>query len=1181
MKTLRFGLLAALALSVPALAIAQTPLGYMVVQGQNVMDSTGTKVVNGTISFTPVTNSGVPISYQAYQAPGGVQGGQVTKTAVTALVTNGGFVIQLADTSLTNPANVCYSATVTDNVSGQSLLGAGYGCYQPAGAGSYVSSGLCTARTVSVGGYCNFDLFTPNLTALVVQQVGATGPAGPAGPAGTFNFTGSWKASTAYTAGSSYVDANTLYIVATGYTSGGSFGSTDTTNSISLGAVSPAGPAYAVQIANSTVTGPASDPSITINPTTHTFSTGGGAGCFPQISATIPCFYMQPHAAIPTAWTADVYSAAAFLASLNGASLTALSAETTRAEAAEGAETTRAEAAEATRLASSGALAAILPGATTTGAGGSEVTSLPGTLDVPQANLSELELANTYTIAAGANQIPAASTFASDTYDPVVIVTDGATQCDTTVGGGIFDVPMFSDGASWHAMVSCGGGGGGGTEGGNGGTGSVAAVQETMILSASQSTYPVVITGTGSKPGKKVLTNCATGYASGALTPSGEPDGHRYCTSGDETSGTGAGGPSYGTITLTQSGSGSISPGNGNNAGGTDAPLDITSNYGLTSYDSICAGDPTAILSTGVAGLAPPPCTANSSALLQTTTDGTYAAASTLFPTSWPTSFCSTADHLFRDGYFNIDFTKTNRLEFDDNMQCPPYYGFGMSYNVATSQFDFDPQGGKYTGHSSGASGCASQWCPMHLSPVGGGTTLSTITLVSNHWYHFRRYEHRAAMGVVGSSTVPTLFYDQLCLADVTAGATAFTCYNLVDPNNSNKQPEGYETNYTWPQAFDTQWQTYPTAVNQTTSLEVENDTLIAYKLAAGSTTGSYTEQIADIGEFDFDNSASLTANTDASAGDTTAITAVSTPAFESTVVESGAGAAQFAAAVTYYKATFPVTESSFYSRFYLNTPSLSTDASGASRIFEIVNGAGSNLFELYINDSAKTITAEDLADSATCSVTTTALTAALTTTNLNYIDVYWSAGTSSSTGAYTILFNGAAPADTNCTQTGVNTGWTGTYIGATGAWFGYITDTGSAQNWSIEMDNVGFSDASAFLGAVTQGGTTQSYQPYMPGVASDGANGEVIQKDLTVGGGLNQAAANAFAGQCTMSSATTCTLTLSQAYNSAPMCWANPAAATYTGGMAWCAASGVTVTVTAPTSNSLKWNVMTVGNPN
>lgn len=83
----------------------------------------------------------------------------------------------------------------------------------------------------------------------------------------------------------------------------------------------------------------------------------------------------------------------------------------------------------------------------------------------------------------------------------------------------------------------------------------------------------------------------------------------------------------------------------------------------------------------------------------------------------------------------------------------------------------------------------------------------------------------------------------------------------------------------------------------------------------------------------------------------------------------------------------------------------------------------------------------------------------------------------------------------------------------------------------------------------------------------------------------LAQYAAKSFAGSCKMSGNTSCTfaLTTSTGYYHTPLGFASPQGP-YTGGQASCvAASGAapTVTITAPTPNSLTWNCMLIGNPN
>jgi hypothetical protein len=168
-----FALAFGMALALPSTASATVPLGYVQLSGSNLQDSTGTLLANATISFAPVNNAGQPISYQ-------VNGhGQAMFIPVYALVTNGAFTVLIADSSLTNPVNVCYSVSVVNNVSGQSVLGGGYNCLQPSGSGLAVTGGnpWCTAAG-SYGGTCNFDLYVPNEAGLVVEQPGTPGATG-------------------------------------------------------------------------------------------------------------------------------------------------------------------------------------------------------------------------------------------------------------------------------------------------------------------------------------------------------------------------------------------------------------------------------------------------------------------------------------------------------------------------------------------------------------------------------------------------------------------------------------------------------------------------------------------------------------------------------------------------------------------------------------------------------------------------------------------------------------------------------------------------------------------------------------------------------------------------------------------------------------------------------------------
>jgi hypothetical protein len=154
---------------------AQT--GTVNMSASNIVDSTGIKLVSGTVYFAPTDKSGSPVSYH-------INGlGQALSRPVSTVVVNGAFNIRLPDTSNTSPANVCLSVTVIDNNTGENVLGGGYSCVQP----TSISNSWCAS------GACNFDEYLPNLASIAIVQTGptgATGPVGPAGPSGAFTQAG-------------------------------------------------------------------------------------------------------------------------------------------------------------------------------------------------------------------------------------------------------------------------------------------------------------------------------------------------------------------------------------------------------------------------------------------------------------------------------------------------------------------------------------------------------------------------------------------------------------------------------------------------------------------------------------------------------------------------------------------------------------------------------------------------------------------------------------------------------------------------------------------------------------------------------------------------------------------------------------------------------------------------------
>lgn len=127
---------------------------FVPVSASGVHNGDSTLLPSGTIQWQAVDGTGNPISYQ----PGG--GGQQILFPTVCAVSNGAITgsCLVANTALTNPANVCFMVTVKNGYN-QTVLGgsltSGYGCVQPATANSW-----CTA------GACNFDQYVPNSSGI-------------------------------------------------------------------------------------------------------------------------------------------------------------------------------------------------------------------------------------------------------------------------------------------------------------------------------------------------------------------------------------------------------------------------------------------------------------------------------------------------------------------------------------------------------------------------------------------------------------------------------------------------------------------------------------------------------------------------------------------------------------------------------------------------------------------------------------------------------------------------------------------------------------------------------------------------------------------------------------------------------------------------------------------------------
>ena len=76
------------------------------------------------------------------------------QTWLRGRLTFAAFTLQLPDTSLTVPVNVCFAVTVK-NQFGASVLGSGYSCVQPSSSAYW-----CGAST------CDFDSYNPGTAGL-------------------------------------------------------------------------------------------------------------------------------------------------------------------------------------------------------------------------------------------------------------------------------------------------------------------------------------------------------------------------------------------------------------------------------------------------------------------------------------------------------------------------------------------------------------------------------------------------------------------------------------------------------------------------------------------------------------------------------------------------------------------------------------------------------------------------------------------------------------------------------------------------------------------------------------------------------------------------------------------------------------------------------------------------------
>lgn len=123
----RFLTLAVMLGALPCLAQV-APVNFTSVFANSIVDAAGNPLVSGTATFQATDTAGHPMNFRM-----GGAGQAITRVASTAVI-NGAFTIPLADTSLTSPSGLCYAMNITDNITGEVVMGGqGYSCIQPYG----------------------------------------------------------------------------------------------------------------------------------------------------------------------------------------------------------------------------------------------------------------------------------------------------------------------------------------------------------------------------------------------------------------------------------------------------------------------------------------------------------------------------------------------------------------------------------------------------------------------------------------------------------------------------------------------------------------------------------------------------------------------------------------------------------------------------------------------------------------------------------------------------------------------------------------------------------------------------------------------------------------------------------------------------------------------------------------
>lgn len=134
-------------------------------------------------------------------------------------------------------------------------------------------------------------------------------------------------------------------------------------------------------------------------------------------------------------------------------------------------------------------------------------------------------------------------------------------------------------------------------------------------------------------------------------------------------------------------------------------------------------------------------------------------------------------------------------------------------------------------------------------------------------------------------------------------------------------------------------------------------------------------------------------------------------------------------------------------------------------------------------------------------------------------------------------------------------------------------TELDSQGASSVVINNHSTAGTGGFI--VYEGGAN-----YNTAAFSVGSNGSAtVANNLAVTNHLNQAATKDFAGTCSMSGTSTCTVSLQHSYSSTPLCFVQATTNNTTG--VYCAVSSNNAVVTAAATNSLTWQVFVIGNPN